>query len=606
MARKFKVTNQFPGYTHQIEDTNVNPDYLGVGSKNVINTIEGSLTSRNGYILAGEAGAVGGIKNAFSYRTSRGIYHTIRKAGTEMQFLDIDTSGTTTVYSWITFLTGLASGTRPDFDVVTNTTTKINNLIFVDGVEDKVYTWTGAVTKTASNTATTITKEGTSTWASLGFPATGNVNFDGAVYAYTGGTTTTTLTGLTALPTVSAGSYVSHEVTVLTPSGLNIDNYTLDSIGVFRNQVYYGSSKSTIVKISKATAVDDFGASSPRAIGDGNELNLDDVVQGFLAGKKSMLIFGQENSIFEIRYTASATQTTEIFEVERFETAPQEGLVSRDAKIITLSGIVYINKEKTIKELSFVQNLVDTRQPPLSDIIKKDTDSYIYDDATTAIWDRHTIFSIPKSNVLLMYNQQKKFWQPPVSFSGATIGCMSVLEDGTLMGHDYFNDTSYILFNGTSDNGNNIESIAAFPYNNFGSRYNKKKIGTYVQDGYITVTGKLKLHIDFEYQGVQGVFDEEIYSAMGSKYVYYKEEDSGLGHKSLGSTSLSGSSLNPVVTDRRFRLGFPVSASEFYEMKVQYSMLGTGQWKLVAHGSDAIPTETEVNDILFANDNLVV
>lgn len=601
MARKFKVTNQFPGYTHQIEDTNVNPDYLGVGSKNVINTIEGSLTSRSGYKVAGSVGAVGGIKNAFSYRTSRGIYHTIRKAGTEMLFLDIDTSGTTTVYSWIAFATGLALGTRPDFDVVTDTTAKINNLIFVDGVEDNVYLWTGAVTKIASNTATTVTKEGSATWASLGFPATGNVRLGGTLYAYTGGSTTTTLTGLTALPALTVGSYAVDEVRVITPSGLNIDNYTLDSIGVFRNQVYYGSSKSTIVKISKATSVSDFSASSPRAIGDGNELNLDDVVQGFLAGKKSMLIFGQENSIFEIRYTASATQTTEIFEVERFETAPQEGLVSRDAKIITLSGIVYINKEKTIKELSFVQNLVDTRQPPLSDIIKKDTDSYIYDDATTAIWDRHTLFAIPKSNVLLMYNQQKKFWQPPVSFRGATIGCMSVLEDGTLMGHDYFTDTSYILFTGTDDNGNDIESVAAFPYNNFGSRYNKKKMSTYVQDGYITVVGELKLHIDYEYQGVQGVLDKVIKSSLGGNYVYYNEEDSGLGHKHLGATSLSGSSLNPPVTDRRFRLGFPFPPKDFYEMKVKYSMTGVGQWKLVAHGSDAETTETEINDILVSD-----
>jgi hypothetical protein len=598
MAREFKITNQFPGYTNQIEETNVNPDYLGVGSKNVINTIEGSLTSRNGYILAGDAGSVGGIKNAYSYRTSRGIYHTIRKVGTTMQFLDIDKSGPEPIYSWITFATGLESGTRPDFDVVTDTVRKINNLIFVDGVMSKVYLWTGAVIKVASNTATTITKQGSRTWASLGFPATGNVMIGGTLYAYTGGTTSTTLTGLTSVPSLAVGSYVSDEVRMLTPTGLNIDNFTLDTIGVFRNQVYYGSMNSTVVKISKATDVADFTASSPRAIGDGNELNLDDVVQGFLAGKKSMLIFGQENSIFEIRYTASATQTTEIFEVERFETAPQEGLVSRDAKIITLDGIVYINKEKTMKELSFVQNLVDTRQPPLSDIVKKDFDSYDFTDSTTAVWDRHTIISVPKSNVLLMYNQQRKFWQVPMTFSGATIGCLSVLEDGTLMGHDYFNDTSYILFSGTSDNGANIESIAVFPYNNLGLRYNKKSIGTYVQDGYITATGDLKLKLDYEYQGVQGTVERVINASLGSKFVYYNEDDSGLGHKHLGETSLSGSSLNPAVTDRRFKLGFNFTQKEFYEMKVQYSMTGRGQWKLVAHGSDAKKTETEINDIL--------
>ena len=79
----------------------------------------------------------------------------------------------------------------------------------------------------------------------------------------------------------------------------------------------------------------------------------------------------------------------------------------------------------------------------------------------------------------------------------------------------------------------------------------------------------------------------------------YKIEDSGgIGKAPLGERSLGGTSLVPTESQRRFRYADAVIPVDFYELRVSYSMSTLdGSWRLVAHGSDTITTDTQINDI---------
>ena len=371
-------------------------------------------------------------------------------------------------------------------------------------------------------------------------------------------------------------------------------NFTCDFIGVQRNQVFVSSRTSRIVLVSDATDYTNFTTST--AVGGARELTLDDNGAGFLSSKKSMVIFGQENSIFNITKTISADNLKEYWEVERLATSPQQGLISPLAKIRVKNALMFITREKTLDTVEFIENISDEQSVPISDLVKNDFDTYDFTGASISYWERNIVICIPAENLMYIYDLQRKIWQAPITWSGATIAMCSVDENGNLIGHDAFNDSSFILFSGTSDNGQAIESKAVFAYNSYGDRFALKRMTKYSQDGYISPNGVLKRTLQFDYRGARGI-DEKEFEGISS-FVYNDPDSGGFGKAPLGKRTLSGSSMSSAEELRRFRYADSFPPKEFYELLVSYEMKTlNGQWRLVAHGSDVRATNSRANDI---------
>ena len=592
MSKITEFISQYSGYTNRLEITNTpDPSFLVSGSKNVLLDWQNSLSSRNGYTLIGSEGSAGGIKGEFTWRTNRGDFYVGRQVGKTLQLKHTNSSG---VVSWeiIHDSTGgdEFDGVLATFDTVFDDTNKIDRLVFAAG-NVKFFTWRGATASITSTTSNTIVAN--RDLGAAGFPANGDVVINGTTYSYTG-ISTNTFTGVTSDPTGEADdSLITTPVELVTISGIP-SNFTCDFIGVQRNQVYLSSRTSRIVLVSDATDYTNFTTST--AVGGPRELTLDDNGAGFLSSKKSMVIFGQENSIFEIRKTISADNLKEYWEVERLATAPQQGLISPLAKIRVKNALMYITREKTLDTVEFVENISDEQSVPISDLVKNDFDNYNFTGASISYWERNIVICIPAENLMYIFDLQRRIWQAPIIWSGATIAMCSVDENGDLIGHDAFTNTSYLLFKGTSDNGQAIESKAVFAYNSYGDRFSVKRITKYSQDGYISPNGVLKLTLDFDYRGGKGRIEREF--SGNSKYVYNDLDSGGLGKAPLGERPLGGSSLNVPANLRRFRYADAIPPKEFYELLVSYEMKTLdGQWRLVAHGSDVKATNTQVNDI---------
>lgn len=605
MATNFEptLTKQFLGYESRQEITNSDPSFLVKGSENMIVDWQGSLVSRNGNLIQGNEGTVGnGVRGGDTWRTSRGDVYVLRRHGTKLEVRLSSVSGGTTTYSWFAITSSLAdcgSEVISEFAKVWDDTNKIDKLIipsFAKGVTE----WNGALIEVASVTSNTITKTGSRSFGSHGFPATGTIVINGTTYTYTGGAGTSTLTGVTADPTssVEAGD-IGHSAVITTTSSAPThpwdSSFTIDFVGSFRNQLYVGNKKSRVAYCSDALSYLDFTSST--AVGGARMFTLDDTCAGFMATKDSMLIFGQTDMVMTIKFTVSADQTKELMQITRLETGSQGGVITPSAKIRIKNAVMYVTKEKTLDTIEFVANIADEQTLPISDIVKRDFDSFDFTDATITYWNRFIVVIVPMSNKIMLYDVARKIWHSPISFANTTIGCASVDEAGNLIGHDYYKDESYHLFTGRNDNGLAFNTKAIFAYNNFGSRFGIKSLYKYAQDGYISSNGQIERVLDYNFKGQRKTITKTF--SGGEQYAYQIEDESTFGKTSLGARTLAGEPEETIEDERRFRYIDNVTPTQFYELLVTYKMTDIldGFWRLVAHGGNVTLTSSEPNDI---------
>lgn len=158
----FKTTQGFKSYVSKPEITALAPTYLVKGSKNVLIDYAQRVVSRNGYTLFGVAGTGSKIIQSFEWQTSTGTELPIRTWGSVIEFYWNNT--------WNTLRTALAS-VDFQFATVWDDTEKIDVILGVNG-ESNTYKWSGAVSKIASATSTTLTKQGVMTSkTTIGFVA---------------------------------------------------------------------------------------------------------------------------------------------------------------------------------------------------------------------------------------------------------------------------------------------------------------------------------------------------------------------------------------------------------------------------------------------------
>jgi len=239
--------------------------------KVLINDAE-KITSRGGYTLDGAANAaLNPIESAFTWKTSTGAERVLRSYDDELEVRFVDADGDV---NWVKVADGW-SDVDFSFDTWWDNTEKLEVLLFVVG-DDNIYEWGGGVAEVSSGAAATITKKGTTSWADEGFYTSGNktINIDGTEYTYTGGETTTTLTGVSpSAAGLSDGDIATQKI--ITNEDKPVADHVNDDIAVLNNQAYITSEKSNLLYVSTDSDYTSFSVSSPRVPGEGEVITLD-------------------------------------------------------------------------------------------------------------------------------------------------------------------------------------------------------------------------------------------------------------------------------------------------------------------------------------------
>jgi len=455
--------------------------------------------------------------------------------------------------------------------------------------------WGGGVAYVASNTATTLTKSGTTSWAEEGFfvsHASRTVTIPGVgTYAYTGGESTTTLTGLVGLPAITVGTPVFQGVVTVTSLTGVTPAITPNIVTTKDNHVWYGYTKSSVILVSNVTDYNDCSFTTPlRKAGEGAKIVLDNNAVGFTQDKKIVTIFAGLDDRYDIEFVMTndvlsdsvASGLTETVTIDK-KIAPGQAAISQSAIIQVKNGVMYFTNEKTLTWLSSFENFFTPQALPISDPIKDDFDSYDLTGVSGVFWGNAAWIAIPAEGLVYIYDFDKALWQAPQTIP---VSGFSII-DNVLYGHSNNSNESYRLNTGLKDNGIIIDYVAKFVYRNYGDRYTLKQFDEYFSEVYMSLPTVLTVTHAFEFDGSEGIIPTTI-DSKNNKLKFALVQNAGLGKTNLGKTPM-GSVATAERVLNKYRAINEMKAQDFFEHQVTYSTdTENAQFEIIAHGPNVI------------------
>lgn len=616
-SSNFSIVSSFPyGYRNREDITNLPAGVLIVGSQNVLTDVSGRVGITKGYTLDGSSSTtLAPILASYDYQMHTGETRHLRagfltSAGNDgkLQYRYVASDGTVT---WRDLMTSLTSVSFNFTDYWNNTDFE-SNLLFVNGTSN-IYSWTGGITTYASSTVNTITKQGTETWGELGFSPTGSVVINGITYAYTGGTGTTTLTGVTPDPTGGghvAGDIVHQAVVTTANSSMTGIPSTLANslITTLKNQVYVGSLVNNQVYVSKVNNYTNYSFTSPvRIVGEGAILTLDGTPTAFIPQENTVYISAGTDQWYEVTFTLSSDLQSEALTVSRLKTSSQQATQSQALTSKIRNNIVFVSNEPVISSFGRITDVVLT--PQVSDLsfsIINDMVNYDFTDGCIFYWRNYALVAIPKNSVIRIYNMTnpqdvnasdvanpKYYWEAPLTIP---ISRFSII-DGDLYGHSYLTSESYKMFTGYNFNSHPIDARAVFSYQQFDKIADTKSQNEFYVEGYISSNCTLTTGFNYELDGFAGQTSYDL-EGTDTQVIQIQNSNASLGKTSLGKNPLGGDIAQTDALPPKFRVIWTFPRIPYFEFSPSFSSVGTDfNWSILRFGPQASLTTEGQNNI---------
>lgn len=586
--KDFKLLSNFSGYKTKTDPTKQDPRALGFGSKNVLIINGEEIKTRSGSILVGEnSWDQYPITAKHDWISNTGQERNVRCFYDKIQFLhrDYDTGE----YSWKDLSSGLTDNIYFNFTNWWDNTEKLDLLIGVNKTNN-FYEWSGGIATVDSVTTNTITLKGTETWAENRFYSTRDkkILIDGVEYTYTGGESTTTLTGVT--PDPLAGGVVSGDVAVQKIKTSAFDGGVGTNMGIVwthNNYLYTADLKKRSVFISSITNYNDFTSmTDPRIPGEPAVLTLDSTPVGFVSEEDAVYISAGKDEWYQVLFTLSSDNTAEIVTIKKLNSGPLQGAISQSLIGKIKDSTVYVSNEQTFDSLGRVQNISTPKSKALSDDIDTDFKSAEFSSAGNLLYFKGaTYITAPISGLMFVYDHENGYWNPPQE---GDFGLLSII-DGNLCCHSAISSKTYqIMVDGTyTDNNYPISHKAVFVYRNGGQRAWKKKFDEYYTEGYIYGNTIIDMKIQYEYDGSESVVSREI-DAQKSEHIFGANSSGGIGLVPLGSNPLGGSTVS-ITNFKKFRIIHELNSINHYEYEVSYETNSIDYaWSIVSHGPNLV------------------
>ena len=585
MPKKFLLVDKIQQYNTKFDKTNAPFNVLVSPSQNVLINNADKISTRKGYSLLGKANANNNpIEGSFVWQNSSGGEISLRSYDDELEIY------TTTLAAYVRLINSL---TAVDLQFATwwSATEGIDLLLWVDGT-DNMYEWSGGITTLKSTTSNTITKNGVATWAADRFLTAGTrkVIINGTEYTYTGGESTTVLTGVTPNPT---GEAVDSNVfqAVRTNANTPASGFLSDFLKVLNNQVYVGSSTSRAVYVSSNTDFTDYTLSSPRITGEGALLTLDNIPKAFARQDQDMYISAGRDDWYRTEFETlllSDDTTAETLVVKKLKTTTGMGAQSQDLTLEVGDFITFIDHNNTLRMLGNIEGVENPVIKSFSNPIKPDFDNADFTNGNM-VWDKNRIYvSAPNDDKVYILETRenadgtlRRFWQPPQVLPVRRFAVIG----GVLHGHSNAVPETYRLFNTENDNGNSFKAEAAFAYRSYGRRDLMKIFDEMLVEGYISSNSVLTLTLNYDFAGFTQILDAEI-KGDNSAILYEVAGGGSLGTEPLG-TSPIGAGPEEITQNPKFRAIITFPKQDFFEIQFIFSTDQTdAQWEILAHGAN--------------------
>lgn len=496
-------------------------------------------------------------------------------------------SGLTITDTNATFLTyGFAAGD----EIVISGSALNDGTYIIDDVTETVITLSDAesLTDEVLGASVTISVNGRGTWGEERFYADGGSNkkivINDIEYTYTGGEDTGTLTGVTPDPSaqgVVAGDIAMQAVETASPATLA--GFDADRIAMINNHILVGSTSSRSIFMSKSSDYKDYTYTSPvRKPTEGFEMLLDDAPTGFIIDEDQAYISAGEDDFYAVRFDLSADLAGESIVIKKLKTSTGQAAINQGVITHIKNNVAFLSFEPTIDTLGRIQNIDTEQSVPISDDIRDLLEVLDTTDAHGFYHQRNLYFAFPKENIVLIYDTRYGYWQPPQTLPIARFA----LIDGQLCGHSSNSNETYRLFYGLNDNGAIFDTVAAFGYENYGSRFTLKNFDELAAEVRVSRTTVLTDKTLFEEDGSGGEISFDI-DAENEQTVFSKDSNVSLGQNPLGYAP-NGSVITTISELVKVRKIHTTPALDFFERQRIFSSSSKDvQWEILAYGENA-------------------
>ncbi len=569
---------------------------LIVGSQNVLHNNSNRIQIRQGYSVDGATSTVAAaILGSYDFNTFSGAQRNLRagfltSAGNDgkLQYRFVSSTG---VVTWVDLMTSLPN-TLIRFTNFWDTTELKIVTLFVNGTSN-IYKWNGAVTSFASATSNTLTKQGTETWAQAGFNSVSGTSIivGGVVATYSGGTDTTTLTGVSVdFSATAVGTPIAQNVVTTANSAMTTIPSTFKNhlIATKANAVYVGADNDVRVFQSKVNSFTDYSQSSPRLVGDGNVYYFDDVPRALVIQEDKVYVSAGNSFWYTLTSTLSSDLQNETIQVTPLKTTTAQGALSQESVSHRKNDVVMITNEPTMDTLGRVEQVLGTPQTlNISNSIKIDFDSYDFTNCSIFYFRYFIYIAIPQEGLVRIFNLATNAWEAPQTIPVSRF----YIVDGELYGHGYNTSESYKLFTGYADRvytgftGYPIDAKAVFSYEQFGSRSALKRANALYVEGYITQNTILTCTITYELDGCASTQTFEV-DGSDTQIVCIPNTQGSLGKDSLGKEKLGGAGVSSLTgLPPKFRVEKTFPNKNFFECSISFEVLGVdNRFELLAFG----------------------
>ncbi len=335
--------------------------------------------------------------------------------------------------------------------------------------------------------------------------------------------------------------------------------------------------------------------SNPRIPGEGALLLLDSPPIGMRPQEDAMYLNSRSGSWFITQFTLSSTLTNESLTIQKLKSEPQTQILHHNLLSSIKNSLVFVSKDKTFDTLGRLALIQTPQSLPISDRVRDDFLNSDFTNGSIKFFENKTYISAPNSIIVYVFDHILDLWQPPQTFP---VGRLAIIDD-KICGHSSQTNETYTLFDGPSDNGQPIESIALFAYEHYGSRANLKSFNEFYVEGYIRPNTTIDTMIRYEIDGC-GTQTNESINGNDQQIVCIGGDDRSLGKKSLGIFSLAAlrSIDDPDGPFPKFRVIQTMPRYNFFEVQYGFSSYGLDQkWALLAFGPGAIAADERNNYI---------
>lgn len=307
---------------------------------------------------------------------------------------------------------------------------------------------------------------------------------------------------------------------------------------------------------------------------------------GFIPQEKSIYINSQNGFWTQTQFQLSADLQSATVQFDKLKSNFNSRMLRQSYSGNSANDVLYLTVENIISSLGRIELIQTPQTKPISDKIKIDLKSADFlpemnGNLIGSIFqaDNKLFVTCPNINTFWMFDYDKGFWQAPQTFPVSHITTIG----NTIIGHSSIKNESYVLFNGSNDNGLPIFSRVVFPYNNYGDRTIQKSAKSIFTEGYMNTQSDLTEYVYFEYGGCKQKFKRLL-----DPIICDFTDRASLGKAALGGRGGLGNDPKAIIN--KFRKSDSVGSTVcFYEASIVYEQTTIdGYFRLISTGLELV------------------